>query len=182
LLDAQALPAVAISRMVAYFEHFDRGSLLQDAAEAPRPEDVVQRAVDRFLFTEGLFPITHCGASGGSVDTLADLEPLVDAAERRRIPAVLVELKQLLQKGAATPNDIVKKAEEARDQVETYARTLRARPSRTVLEPWGIVFYGGPKRYRRDPQWDDDATKGRANIELVYIGHARPSEGVHSLT
>jgi hypothetical protein len=134
------------------------------------------------LFTEGLFPITHCGASGGSVDTLADLEPLADAAERRRIPAVLVELKQLLREGAATPKDIVKKAEEARDQVETYAQTLRALRSDAVLQQWAIVFYGGPKRYRREPRWDDEAARGRAHIELVYVGDARPSEGVHPLT
>ena len=59
-----------LDRSQAFFQHFERDTLVEEIAEEqkkklPEVEKVIQKHVDRFIFMEGLFPVTHCEASLG---------------------------------------------------------------------------------------------------------------------
>jgi len=158
----------AVRRLVTFLERFERGALRQRIASGERgPEAVVQHTVDQFLFLEGLFPITHCVAGAGNLDTVYERqEILLDEAERTRQGAVLLELKQCVKK-PPTAEALAKKVAEAIEQAEHYRRHVAARPRWRDHEVYVIVVYAGDRRYRCE----------RGDVELVYVGETPPSDG-----
>jgi hypothetical protein len=175
-MEGVAKPSIAIMRLIAYFEHFDHGALAEALAAAEgRREGVVQRAVDKFLYGEGVFPITHAAAAGGLTDTFVEdtAEPLLAKAARQRAQPILIELKQVFGGERA---EVRAALEQACNQAETYARTLRARDPRADLQTWALVFYGGMQRFLL-PSGD----QRYRHAELVHVGSARPSDRATAL-
>jgi hypothetical protein len=79
----------AIHRLRVLFEQFDYERLrsaLAAAEQAKRSrEAVLQEDMDRFLFHDGYFPVTHAEASRGFFDTL-----LLERAEASGVPPLLI--------------------------------------------------------------------------------------------
>jgi hypothetical protein len=94
-----------MSRLIAYLERFARGDILERlqhrVGNNRNPEQIVQTEIDRFLLSEGLFPITHAVAGRGRLDTfIENSRQLLHDAERPGNTAILIELNQALSTGS----------------------------------------------------------------------------------
>jgi hypothetical protein len=152
--------AFAIDRLIVSLEHFEREALLEAMADASRPEQVLQRAVDRFLFSEGVFPVTNASIGRGRPDTLFELSPTQHAG----MQVVMLELKQVVTN--VTAPAVRKAVDQALDQLQQYSSSLQAHPEWSAHEIVCLVVYAGKIRYR----WSSNVA-----VKLVYIGDAPPS-------
>ena len=150
----------AVDRLVLQLERFERVSLLKNMRAATRPEQPFQEAVDKFVFAEGFYPITHATAGRGRIDTL------IEAAEQAAgMRSILLELKQAVK--VATPAAVRKAVKDGSAQVEDYSKSLRSHPRWAVHEVFCIIAYAGPRRF--------SVNHGDAQVRLVYLGDAPPS-------
>ena len=156
----------ALSRLKVWVEQFERAEIRSQMDKVLKKEEaVLQPAVDRFLFAEGYFPITHCEAAAGSLDTFlagGAGGKFREASRGHHVP-LLLELKQTLD---GTENALKAKVVEARDQAELYADHVRAELGWRDAETVAVVAYDRPERY----YVPDD------NIVLIYLGETKPSE------
>lgn len=166
-------------RLCTYLEQFAGKEIVERIAAvraAPTgskrgtPEDVVQSIVDRFVFLTGLFPITHCQAGPGSIDTFVDerANPLLSQAATGGQRPLLLELKQAVASGrkkATTAGEVADKARNALDQAEQYSRHLKSNPLWADHEVYVVVVYDGKKRFK----------VARGDVRLVYVGDEPPS-------
>jgi hypothetical protein len=132
-------------------------------------EKIVQRHTDRFLFHEGLVPITHAEFAGGEIDTFIDRHDqlFVNVALAHQRPT-LIELKVCL---GTTVSELRRTIDLACSQARTYAAAVRARYTWRDVHARALVVYDGATRYE-DPETD---------VLLVLIGEARPHEGAKSV-
>lgn len=163
----------ALRRMKAYFEHFARAELIEHIRKGrKRREERIQEMLDRFLFNEGVFPITHCAASGGLLDTFIATEalPRLETAADNEIPAMLIELKQKVTIDAEkqpSESAIKNAVKDALGQASTYADHLAANPRWSNPHIYAVVFYSGKQRYHST----------RNDVVLVYLGDKTPKFG-----
>lgn len=140
-------------------------------------ERVLQVALDRFLFAEGILPLTHVQAAGGLVDSVA--VPTSDfAREATRwlreyadvgVPPALIELKQAVALTGDTPTTDVavkKLVKDGIQQVNLYADHLRA--IWPTLTTYVVVGYNGRERFL--------LPSGFERVLLVYLGDVDPSK------
>jgi hypothetical protein len=154
--------AFAIDRLILFLEHFEREQLLATMQQARNPEQVLQRAVDHFLFREGLYPVTNASVGRGRPDTLFELSPTQYAG----MQCVLVELKQVVTNVSAA--SVRTAVDQALDQLASYSSSLGAHPQWCAHEIFCLVVYAGKVRYR----WPSNSA-----VKLVYLGAAPPSAG-----
>jgi hypothetical protein len=159
--------AFAIDRLVVWLERFERHDLLKAMLEGPRAEHVLQRTVERYLYAEGLFPITEFSLGQGRPDALFELSP----PEYAGMQCVLIELKQAVKKNV-TAADVRDAVTQALAQLQQYSSSLHAPPEWGVHEFFCIVAYAGKDRYLLP---SDSAVK------LVYLGDTHPSAGAKPL-
>jgi hypothetical protein len=133
----------ALHRVRVLFEHFDRKMLRERLADAEgvghERERILQRAMDRFLFHDGYYPVTHTEASGGNLDTLVLRE-----AERSGLPPLLIELKQVTafaEPSKATRAGVEAAIAAARGQVERYRGHVATRPAWAGTIPVIVVVH-----------------------------------------
>lgn len=171
----------ALTRLRAYLERFGGAGLVKEIAVAcarkkrRTPEDALQTAIDKFLFAEGFFPITHAVAGPGRIDTFFEAHRYLfeDRAVEASLP-ILIELKQVL---ALSRNDSVTAAklraaiDAARTQAKQYASYLAANARWDAQDVFAVVCYNGAVRYT---QPEDD-------VLLIYLGDALPSAGAKPL-
>ncbi len=155
--------AYAIDRLTLQLERFERVSLLKNMLDAKRPEQILQEAVDRFLFGQGLYPITHASAGQGRLDTLIPEE----AWDMR---CILLELKQVVRD--TTARAVQRAVADALGQAEHYSSGLRSHARWALHDVYCIVAYAGPTRF----SMGDDA-----RVKLIYLGEAPPSAGTTPL-
>ncbi|WNG29261.1 hypothetical protein F0U62_38685 [Cystobacter fuscus] len=170
-LAAEAPVAHVLRRMKVHFEHFAREETVEEVKGASRIEDKLQLKMDRFLFDNGVFPITHINVARGFADTLfSEVAPKIRVANENTIPPVLIELKQAMSFNidvSIRDVDVRSKISEGRLQARTYADHIATNIKWSRPRVHVVVFYNGPQRYHVDA---DD-------ILLVYLGERRPSEG-----
>lgn len=162
----------ALRRAKAYFEHFAAKELRAALEHEHRREDRIQERLDRFLFEEGVFPITHAEAASGKLDTFVSSEalPRVEAADAERIPPLLLELKQQVAFGSEkqpTDADLRAAVLHALGQAKSYADHVAANSRWKQPRVCAVVFYTGGQRYYST----------RDDVVLVYVGERRPSDG-----
>ena len=165
-----------LARLHVFLERFDRERLLSETAtDRGKAELLLQRAVDQFVFSEGLYPITHCEASGGKIDTFVGnrAELFADLAERHE-PAVLIELKQVLDRPRPGRSAIRRAVEVGLHQAQIYSTEMRSNAAWIDHHVATVVAYTGPTRYRT----------ARDGVYLVYLGaeeFATPHKGAKPL-
>lgn len=156
----------ALSRLKVWVEQFERAEIRTRMDEVLKKEEaVLQPAVDRFLFAEGFFPITHCEAATGSLDTFLSSGAggkFREASRGHHVP-LLLELKQTLDGSEA---DLQRKVREARDQAGLYADHVRAELGWRDAETVAVVAYDRAQRF----YVPDDS------VVLLYLGKTKPSE------
>lgn len=183
-LEAGPLKGYAIIRLRVYLERFAREKLLADIAAggaqhgakpSRKAEARVQAEVDRFLFLEGFFPITHAVAGRGRLDTF--IEQNRHIFEDRGLDAqspILLELKQAISAGTTTSTTkqaVVDAVADALAQADQYRQHLGSNFKWLDSDVFAVVVYDGPVRYSSaDPA-----------VLLVYLGTAVPSDGVDPL-
>lgn len=188
LRDLATAPMVhqVMLRLCVFLETFDRERLVGEMrkkgtakkVKAPRGkrifqnEAALQRAVDSFLFSEGLFPLTHIHVSGGAVDTffIEKLNPGLSETNRLGTPPGLIELKQTVNFRSIQParrkTQLLKAIKEARLQATTYRRHLDAQWASHRV--YVVVAYNGETRYH--------LTTDKDEVLLVYLGDT-PASG-----
>jgi hypothetical protein len=162
-----------IARLVSYLEFFGRDALLarlNDRGDR-KPEDIIQDEVDRFVFAEGLFPITHAVAGHGRIDTFVDVKTahlFSTVRETQQLP-VLIEIKQALKadKRSPTQRRVESAVSLALEQAAEYRRHVQANLRWADHRITVLVVYDGPRRYR----------SRNGSVRLVYLGKAPPSDG-----
>jgi hypothetical protein len=172
LVDLALQPHVhhSMLRLRVHLETFVRDGLVEDLKAAPgQHETVLQRAMDSFLFAEGLFPLTHFQLANGALDTAFEMRR--DAAKEQsnilHAPPALIELKQVVQlKSEPTETELRKAVEEGAKQAVAYRSHLGALWP-TCL-PYVVVAYDGKTIY------SPSTTNER--IILVYLGTSTPSK------
>jgi hypothetical protein len=180
VLDLGPVRHHVLMRAVLQLEVFGKRRVIQDLAHAKatsgRLEDVLQLCLDGFIFLDGLVPIIHTAASGGSIDTFVedDHADLFEAVERTDLPPLLLELKQELTldpKASVSGASIRSAISDARSQAGIYERYLRLKPRWASSRVYAVVVYDGCVRYRTSDR----------DVILVYLGPKRPSEGTTAL-
>lgn len=166
---------VVLDRLQTYFEHFAYDDLVakiedeENHARAggrdARREEILQDEIDRFIFMEGMYPITHCEVGRGKLDTLIDL---YEDADRRRHPPLLIELKQVLN--FSSPAEITASAVAAgiragRGQAREYQTHVRTNTRWPDVEPIVVVFHNSTARVLAE---GDD-------VVLVNLSNITPS-------
>lgn len=151
--------AFAIERLTLKLQQFESG-LLKNMLKAKRPEDILQVAVNNFIFAEGLYPITQFVVGRGRLDTMVEVP-----AEASGIRCILIELKQAVKN--PTRKRLQALVANARAQTEQYSSNLRASARWAAHEVYFIIAYAGPKRFLVD--------EGDPRVRLVYLGNAPPS-------
>ena len=162
--------------MQTYFTHFAYDELatkLENEERAAKVrsgkaqrEEILQEEVDRFIFMEGMYPITHCEASGGKLDTLIEL---YNDANRRRHRPLLLELKQalnLLHSEEITVEAVAAAINDGLDQAELYRKHVRTNTRWSDVDPFVVVFHNCTERI------DDDESR---NVVLVSLSELTPS-------
>ena len=147
----------ALRRLRSYLAHFAKKRIASEweaertGAPASKPrrqfEAIIQSHVDGFLFSDGLFPITHADATGGSIDTFVPRSEHLfrEAIETHQRP-VLIELKAIAWDGKDLKGVLKNAVTRALDQAETYATHLRASVAWRAHEVAVLVVYDGPTR------------------------------------
>jgi hypothetical protein len=133
----------ALHRLRLLFEQFEydvlRARLMAaEIAKEPR-EKLLQDAMDRFLFQDGYFPVTHSSASRGSLDTL-----LLENADNAGVPPILIELKQVTsfaEPSEASRAAVVAAIASARGEVERYRGHVATRPQWSRTMPVIVVVH-----------------------------------------
>jgi len=158
----------AIERLRVFFEHFECAKLRQElksAKAAKKPcEAILQDAMDRFLFHDGYYPVTHSSASRGSLDTL-----ILERDELLAAPPLLVELKQVT---AFEATDVVSAAlvrsaiGEARGEVNRYRAHIASRPQWSGTMPVIVVVHTCV---------EDVSDMEAADVVLIDLSEATPS-------
>lgn len=168
-----------IHRLSAFLQHFAKHDLIGRLRYARAEhiggslEAILQREVDAFIFSEGLFPITHAAAAGGNFDTFVEAhQALFDGARSSGEHPFLLELKQvlLLNGTSADYKHAVRHAIDlAIQQSREYSNHLRCNLGWGEHDVTAMVVYDGPTRF-----WSNRA-------ELIYLGDAPPSRGAVDL-
>lgn len=173
-LASEPLQEHLISRLVAYLERFNRDSLIErlerentQEKKNKQYEEILQKEVDRFLFMEGVFPITHCEASNkGTLDTWVEnhAAPFISDEKREGLPPLLLELKQeidLDDPNNVTEGKVATKAKDAQAQAREYQRHMQSKSPHFLVRVFPIVVYNGHKRF----SCNEDG------VILAYIGN-----------
>lgn len=159
----------ALHRLRVLFEQFDcavlRPKLQAAEASEKEREEILQDAMDRFLFHDGYFPVTHSSASRGFFDTL-----VLENAEISGVPPLLVELKQVT--AFANPRKASRKAvtdaiSEARGEVERYHGHVATRPQWAGTMPVIVVVHTCA---------EDLSDLEAADVVLIDLSTATPSK------
>lgn len=155
----------ALDRLTLQLEHIEKESLLERMEKAERPEDVLQETVKRFLFAQGLWPVTQLMVGPGRADVFVEVPD-----EAAGMQCILLELKQAVRDSSLRA--VQKAVTVAIDQVELYSIGLRSSARWRLHEVYIVVAYAGPRRFSvpRDSQ-----------VRLIYLGAAAPSAGVTPL-
>lgn len=158
--------ANAVRRLKTWIERWEKEAAL--AGIKQRREAALQEMVDKFLYAEGLYPITHAQAGVGRVDTfIAESSPLFSEALGLGQPSILIELKQVTGLSNSGVTALRSKILEGLAQAKEYSVHLASNPEWANHDVFCVVAYDGPKRY----QVDD------ARVTLLYLGDAVPSDG-----
>lgn len=165
----------SVMRLRVFLESFAKEDLLVEmearAGETRQNERVLQRTLDRFLFGEGLFPLTHFTVAGGLVDTFFEQRLPAGLAEITGISALpaLIELKQAISltgEPATGKSDVKNAVRAGLQQADIYRSHLQVEWASHAV--YVVVAYNGPTRYvLREP---DD------RVVLAYLGEKTPSE------
>jgi hypothetical protein len=164
----------SVMRLRIWLELYEREELIEQMEAAKgksqQNERVLQLATDRFLFGEGLFPLTHVSAAGGSIDTLLEQKYSQGLSESLAIgaPPALIELKQVVRLSDESPpnqNDVKKAINEGLKQAGIYRSHLDARWASHNI--YAVVAYNGAVRYQLETPND--------RVVLVYLGEEPPS-------
>jgi len=179
----------ALHRLRSYLTHFarerisaewkaeqERADQARQQTNSSRPnrqfEAIIQDHVDGFLFSEGLFPITHADATGGSIDSFVPTrQHLFHEAASTHQRAALLELKAVSWDGGNLKSLLIAAIKRALDQAATYSQSLHANPAWRAHDVVALVVYDGPTRFKTD----------QSNVMLIYIGDAYASAGSSAL-
>jgi hypothetical protein len=136
----------AVYRLRVLFEHFLREFLRLELGREetenemkPQRERILQRHMDEFLFREGYFPLTHSEASAGYTDTV-----LLDSVESKRIPPLLIELKQavsITKPASVRATDVAAAVASARGEVRRYNGHFASRLQWRDITPMIVVVH-----------------------------------------
>ena len=165
-LRGDAIAEHVLARLVVYLERFAKDEILSKIRERKRvAESTIQFAVDSFIFSEGLYPITHVEAANGKIDTFIEsARSLFDEAEKPGNAAILIELKQAME--GATKASLERIARDAISQAEQYRAHLNAFQNWKGHRVIVMIAYGGDARYFSKLD----------NLYLVYLGDKTPSQ------
>jgi len=178
-LSVRPLLHQSVLRLRIHLETFERDVLLREMREAKgsnlQNERVLQRAMDRFLFAEGLFPLTHFQLANGQVDSAFEERRAVALEQSPHLETspALIELKQVvkLDGPGPTPAEVRKAVVEGTQQATRYRAGLGVLwPSHLV---YVIVVYNGPKILLLSPH--------NERVLLVYLGDTTPSGSKETL-
>lgn len=176
-LSTGPLLSLVLDRLVQHLERFSKLSVVERLrAWQGRPEDALQEIVDRFVFSDGLYPITHCKAGQGNIDTFLedDVLPLLERGGARPSVTLLLELKQLLTKDCGGSNERTDVTDtilrntitSALAQAEEYRKGMAAKAGWQDAEVHVVVVYSGKSRY----------AVATNNVRLAYLGPTPPSK------
>ncbi len=168
------LRALSAHRLRTYLEHFAGPRLASEMlGDTRRAEQILQHEVDRFLFSEGFFPIVHAEASGGRMDTFVPPRRELFVREGYQGgPAFLLELKQRMDPALAR-GTLVDAVDSGLRQATEYRKHVAAFQDWLPIEVFVLVAYGGSVRYQ--------VSADEHSVLLVHLGSATPSDGVKLL-
>jgi hypothetical protein len=165
------IQAVIVERLRTRLQNWGRKQLLDEMLASKTPEAVLQDRVDQFIFDQGLFPITHCPAAHGEVDTfVGKVHSCFGEAKRNAALPLVLELKQVVRDTSRT--SLLAAIEHATGQAQIYAQHLRSNPEWMDSQVFCVIAYAGPQRY---------ALPSRQDVVLVYLGESVPSQGAKDL-
>jgi hypothetical protein len=128
-------------------------------------EAILQDEIDRFVFAEGLFPITHSEAARGELDLLIELYEHAD--QDRQVP-LLIELKQELNLGSPnliTAASVQAAIDAALRQAERYRKHVASHTRWADVEPVVLIVHNCSERLEVD----------RDDVFVIYLGTDTPS-------
>lgn len=142
-LELRTVRRFALHRIRLFFEQFEFSRLRRELkkAETDRQsrEAVLQRELDRFLFLDGYYPLTHTSASRGYTDTT-----ILERVERAGVPPILIELKQVTafrRPPEASRRALEKAITTARGEVQRYRGAIASRPQWSGVLPFIVVIH-----------------------------------------
>ena len=138
-LDEGRSRMLSLHRLRVLFEHFDCVRIRQSLAESKaQRERLLQEEMDRFLFHEGFFPVTHSSVSRGNLDTL-----VLEAVDGYGLPPLLVELKQVtaFDDGGVSRAAVQRAIEGGRGEVACYRNHVSTRPQWVDVLPVIVVVH-----------------------------------------
>lgn len=142
-LELRTVRRFALHRLRLFFEEFEFSRLrreLKNAEAKKRPrEAVLQQEMDRFLFLDGYYPLTHSSASRGYTDTT-----ILERVERAGVPPILIELKQVTafrRPSDASRRELERAIATARGEVQRYRGAIASRPQWSGVLPFVVVVH-----------------------------------------